>query len=248
MLDTRDSARTATKNRTATTTKATGSRSGNRKLQKSSVPAKGLTFERVFSTAGVNPFDQVEWEKRKASITDDKGKVIFEQKDIEVPKSGRCWPPTWSPRSISTATQQVRARVLRAPARPPRGPHHHRLGPADGYFATKSRRRDLLRGADLPLPEPVRRLQLARSGSTAACISTASARKAAPATFIRTRDQPSSSAHPVRISPVLGLLHPVGRRHDGQHHGARPAARRCCSSSAAARAPTCRPSAAAARR
>jgi ribonucleoside-diphosphate reductase alpha chain len=47
----------------------------------------GLRFERVFSDAAVAPFDQVEWEQRTAEITDDSGKVIFKQEDIEVPKS-----------------------------------------------------------------------------------------------------------------------------------------------------------------
>ena len=46
----------------------------------------GLRFERVFSDASVAPFDQVEWERRTAEITDDSGKVIFKQDDIEVPK------------------------------------------------------------------------------------------------------------------------------------------------------------------
>jgi len=45
----------------------------------------GLTIEQVFSTPGVDPFSQVTWEKRSARITDDKGKLIFEQKDVEVP-------------------------------------------------------------------------------------------------------------------------------------------------------------------
>src|SRR3954469_11314082 len=47
----------------------------------------GLRFKRVFSDAAVAPFDQMEWEKRTAEITDDGGKVIFKQEDIEVPKS-----------------------------------------------------------------------------------------------------------------------------------------------------------------
>ncbi|MGA0333459.1 MAG: vitamin B12-dependent ribonucleotide reductase [Kiritimatiellia bacterium] len=48
-----------------------------------------LTLNRVFSTQSVHPFDQVRWEKRTASISDDKGGVLFEQKDVEVPE-------TWS--------------------------------------------------------------------------------------------------------------------------------------------------------
>src|SRR5246500_5326156 len=47
----------------------------------------GLHFKRVFSDAAVAPFDQIEWERRTAEITDDGGKVIFKQEDIEVPKS-----------------------------------------------------------------------------------------------------------------------------------------------------------------
>src|SRR5919201_1184514 len=47
----------------------------------------GLRFERVFSDANVTPFDQVDWERRTAEITDDSGKVIFKQEDIEVPKN-----------------------------------------------------------------------------------------------------------------------------------------------------------------
>ncbi len=45
----------------------------------------GLTFTRRFSKAGVSPYDEVQWEKRTASITDATGKSIFEQKDVEVP-------------------------------------------------------------------------------------------------------------------------------------------------------------------
>jgi len=47
----------------------------------------GLCFKRVFSDAVVAPFDQIEWERRTAEITDDGGKVIFKQEDIEVPKN-----------------------------------------------------------------------------------------------------------------------------------------------------------------
>ena len=47
----------------------------------------GLHFKRVFSDAIIAPFDQIEWEQRTAEITDDSGKVIFKQEDIEVPKN-----------------------------------------------------------------------------------------------------------------------------------------------------------------
>ena len=45
-----------------------------------------LQFDRVYTEPGVHPFDQVQWEKRKASITNEKGEVIFEQPDVEVPE------------------------------------------------------------------------------------------------------------------------------------------------------------------
>src|ERR1700729_1757052 len=49
--------------------------------------AKSLAIERVFSDAKIKPFDQIEWERRTAEITDDGGKVIFKQENVEVPKS-----------------------------------------------------------------------------------------------------------------------------------------------------------------
>ena len=47
----------------------------------------GLRFQRSFSREGASPFDEIEWERRTAEITDDSGKVIFRQEDVEVPKS-----------------------------------------------------------------------------------------------------------------------------------------------------------------
>src|SRR5689334_2250173 len=49
----------------------------------------GLEFPRYFTLAGVDPFDEVEWEIRSAVIGNEKGKVVFEQRDVEIPK-------TWS--------------------------------------------------------------------------------------------------------------------------------------------------------
>jgi ribonucleoside-diphosphate reductase alpha chain len=45
----------------------------------------GLSFSRRFSTEGVSPYEDVQWEHRTALITDNKGNTIFEQKDVEVP-------------------------------------------------------------------------------------------------------------------------------------------------------------------
>ncbi len=46
-----------------------------------------LELERVFSHPVDHPYTQVEWERRAAEITDDKGRAIFRQENIEVPRS-----------------------------------------------------------------------------------------------------------------------------------------------------------------
>ena len=55
-------------------------------MSKPSATAAKLKINRFFSKKNVSPFDQVEWETRQANINDDKGNVIFEQKNVEVPK------------------------------------------------------------------------------------------------------------------------------------------------------------------
>ena len=47
--------------------------------------AHGLTFERRWTTPGVHPYDEVTWERRKALISSESGKSVFEQDDVEVP-------------------------------------------------------------------------------------------------------------------------------------------------------------------
>jgi ribonucleoside-diphosphate reductase alpha chain len=51
------------------------------------VESRGLKIEHFFSTPGVHPFEQLEWQRRSAKITDDSGQAIFEQDNIEVPSS-----------------------------------------------------------------------------------------------------------------------------------------------------------------
>jgi ribonucleoside-diphosphate reductase alpha chain len=48
--------------------------------------APGLEYERFFSKEGVDPFDEVEWDLRSAIIGSEKGEVVFEQRDVEIPK------------------------------------------------------------------------------------------------------------------------------------------------------------------
>jgi ribonucleoside-diphosphate reductase alpha chain len=47
----------------------------------------GLRIQRHFTTPGVDPFDTVEWELRSATIANEKGETVFEQTDVEIPKS-----------------------------------------------------------------------------------------------------------------------------------------------------------------
>jgi ribonucleoside-diphosphate reductase alpha chain len=65
-------------------------------------PPRGLKFPRYFTRPGVDPFDEVEWELRDAVIGSEKGEKVFEQKNVEVPKS-------WS----QTATNVVASKYFR---------------------------------------------------------------------------------------------------------------------------------------
>ena len=47
--------------------------------------ARGLTFERRWTTPGIHPYDEIAWEYRTAGIANESGKSVFEQKDVEVP-------------------------------------------------------------------------------------------------------------------------------------------------------------------
>jgi ribonucleoside-diphosphate reductase alpha chain len=84
---------------TTETTTPTLSTPANHAVQKKK--AAGLAFRRFFTKPGVSPYDEVEWDLRLAQITDAQGNVIFEQKDVEVPKD-------WS----MTATNIVASKYL----------------------------------------------------------------------------------------------------------------------------------------
>ena len=48
---------------------------------------RGVELSRHFTAAGEDPYDFVEWELRSAKIANEKGEIVFEQTDVEVPKS-----------------------------------------------------------------------------------------------------------------------------------------------------------------
>src|SRR5882672_10729824 len=49
--------------------------------------APGIRIPRKFTEPGEDVWATVEWEKRSAVITGEKGEIVFEQHDIDVPKS-----------------------------------------------------------------------------------------------------------------------------------------------------------------
>ncbi len=101
--------------------------------------SQGLRIPRVFSRAGVHPYDQIQWERRTASISNDKGEVIFEQQDVEVPSS-------WS----MLATNVVVSKYFKGGVGQPNREHSVRQlidrvavtitkwGRAQGYFASEA--------------------------------------------------------------------------------------------------------------
>ncbi len=51
---------------------------------------RGVSFPRYFTRdleKGKTPYDGIEWERRTASIANEKGEVIFEQRDVEMPRN-----------------------------------------------------------------------------------------------------------------------------------------------------------------
>jgi ribonucleoside-diphosphate reductase alpha chain len=98
---------------------------------------RGLSIPRYFTTRGVDPADEIAWEQRTAAITGEGGQLIFEQKDVEIPKS-------WS----ALATNVVASKYFRGPLGSPKRERSVRQlvsrvvktiaawGKKDGYFAT----------------------------------------------------------------------------------------------------------------
>ncbi len=104
----------------------------------------GMQVPRVFSTEGINPFDQVDWESRTAEIKDERGRVIFQQVGCEVPR-------TWSQLATNVvASKYFYGDVAAGNGSPAEGKREYSVrqlidrvtrtiadwGKADGYFAT----------------------------------------------------------------------------------------------------------------
>jgi len=114
----------------------TGRRTGGRAARKGA--KRGLSVPRTFTTPGVDPAEELAWELRTAAIVGESGKAIFEQKDVEVPKS-------WS----MLATNVVASKYFRGAMGSPQREHSVRQlvgrvvrtigawGRKDGYFASE---------------------------------------------------------------------------------------------------------------
>ena len=64
---------------------------------------KGLAVPAVFCPTDVaDPFDTAEWEVRRATIKDEKGGVVFEQENCEIPSDWSQLATMWSLASIFT--------------------------------------------------------------------------------------------------------------------------------------------------
>src|SRR6185369_10521288 len=97
---------------------------------------RGLTIARRYVPQGISPYDEVEWEIRSAVIQGEGGETVFEQHEVEVPKS-------WS----QLATNVVVSKYFRGPLGTPQREHSVRQligrvvdtitgwGRKDGYFA-----------------------------------------------------------------------------------------------------------------
>ena len=70
----------------------------------------GLKLQRYFTAPGDDGFANVEWELRTAAITGENGKMVFEQRDVEVPKS-------WSQTATNVVVQKYFRGIIGTPER-----------------------------------------------------------------------------------------------------------------------------------
>ncbi len=70
----------------------------------------GLKFDRYFTAEGVDPFDEIEWELRAAVIANERGELVFEQRDVEIPKF-------WSQQATNIVVSKYFRGTLGAPER-----------------------------------------------------------------------------------------------------------------------------------
>ncbi len=126
-------------------------------VSKKALPAnqrKGVSFPKYFTQKlepGKTPYDEIAWELRTAAIGNDKGAIIFEQDDVEVPAD---WSQTATNIVVSKYFYGKLGSPERETQRPPagasRGGHHRRLGRARPLLQDPRRRRELPQRAGAP--------------------------------------------------------------------------------------------------
>ena len=175
----------------------------------------GMKIERFFTRPGDDGFRGVEWDLRTAAIIGEGGKMVFEQRDVEVPKA---WSQTATNvvvqkyfRGVSSARPSASARCVSSSRRV--ADTITAWGMKDGYFADQESARQLPRRAAPPARRSRRCPSTRRSGSTSA-------------------SRPSRSARPASSTASRTPWSPSSRW---------PRPRACSSSTARAPAPTCRP-------
>ena len=89
---------------------STGTQTAARTTAPVPVNAPGLDYERFFTQEGLDPFDEVEWEVRSAVIGNEKGNVVFEQRDVEIPKF-------WSQQATNIVVSKYFRGVIGTPER-----------------------------------------------------------------------------------------------------------------------------------
>ncbi|MDZ7333111.1 MAG: vitamin B12-dependent ribonucleotide reductase [candidate division KSB1 bacterium] len=100
---------------------------------------KGLSIVALFTPDGIHPFEKLKWVRRTASISNDKGATIFEQKDVEFPES-------WSQTAVNVVTSKYFHGKLGTPKRETSvkqlidrvAKTIRNWGYADGYFASEA--------------------------------------------------------------------------------------------------------------
>ena len=109
------------------------------KAESSAAQPRGITVERIFTTPGVHPYDEVTWEKRDVVMTNWRdGSVNFEQRGVE-------FPDFWSVNATNIVTSKYFRGAVGSPQRESSLRQlidrvvsvYRRAGVENGYFASE---------------------------------------------------------------------------------------------------------------
>ncbi len=121
-----------------TVSRASGETASTSQQERPIAAGKGLKIPRRWTRATVHPYDEITWELRSATISNEKGEVVFEQKDTETPSF-------WSQLATNVVVSKYFRGTLGTPEREKSVKQLiNRVantisdwGIKDGYFATK---------------------------------------------------------------------------------------------------------------